>query len=287
MSGRAALAALALTGAGYLWWRQQQDAPGGQGDAITAPAPLDPAEWLRQQSGGTVETFDALQAGQAQNRQGGRMAFNFAPIFAWGMDRLSGLFGGGGSRPSSGSSTAPDRATGTPPFNPPGGARASTPLASASAPGGVGGADFGATESRYNLPRGYLARTAQIESAMNPNARNPRSSAGGLFQFIDSTARAYGLRNRFDPVQATDAAGRLGRDNARHLRGVLGREPTGAELYLAHQQGAGGAARLLRDPNARAVDVVGRDAVRLNGGGDDMTAGQFAGLWLNKFNRGV
>lgn len=150
---------------------------------------------------------------------------------------------------------------------------------------GPGGVDFAEYEARYNLPRGYLRRTAEIESSMNPNAQNPRSSAGGLFQFINATAADYGVRNRFDPVEATDAAARLARDNANRLRPVLGREPTGGELYLAHQQGGAGAVRLLRNRNARAVDVVGRQQVRLNGGDDNMTAGQFADLWINKWNR--
>jgi hypothetical protein len=145
---------------------------------------------------------------------------------------------------------------------------------------------FTAYEARYGLPEGYLERTAQIESGGNPNAKNPNSSAGGLFQFIDSTAQQYGLQNKFDPAQATDAAARLAADNAMHLRRVLGREPTAAELYLAHQQGAGGAAKLLANPNARAVDVVGADAVRLNGGDANMTAGQFASKWTGKFGGG-
>lgn len=151
---------------------------------------------------------------------------------------------------------------------------------------GPGGVDFGRHERQYGLPGGYLERTAQIESAMNPNAKNPRSSAGGLFQFINSTAKAYGLADRYDPAQATDAASRLARDNQRHLRRTLGREPTAAELYLAHQQGAGGAAKLLSNPNGRAVDTVGGAAIRLNGGNSNMTNQQFANLWLNKFNKG-
>ncbi|SPU27851.1 Transglycosylase SLT domain [Candidatus Bartonella washoeensis] len=55
--------------------------------------------------------------------------------------------------------------------------------------------------ARYGLPAHYLYRVAQIESGGNPNARNPRSSAGGLYQFIDSTAKQYGLQDRFDPCK--------------------------------------------------------------------------------------
>lgn len=142
---------------------------------------------------------------------------------------------------------------------------------------------FADASRRHGVPVEYLQRTAQIESSMNPAARNPRSSAGGLFQFIDSTARQYGLQDRFDPVQATDAAARLAADNARALRSAIGRDPTPAELYLAHQQGAGGATRLLANPTAPAASIVGEQAIRLNGGRPGMTAGDFANLWINKF----
>ncbi|WP_175868720.1 transglycosylase SLT domain-containing protein [Bartonella gabonensis] len=129
--------------------------------------------------------------------------------------------------------------------------------------------------ARYGLPESYLYRVAQVESGGNPNARNPRSSAGGLYQFIDSTAKQYGLQDRFDPMQAADAMGRLTLDNRNHLSRVLGRAPTEAELYLAHQQGAGGAARLLQNPHANAAQLVGSNAVGLNAGNNAMRASDF------------
>ena len=141
---------------------------------------------------------------------------------------------------------------------------------------------FAQAEAQYGLPKGYLTQTASIESGFNPSAKNPNSSASGLFQFVNGTARQYGLTNPFDPAASTDAAARLAADNKAHLTRTLGREPTAGELYLAHQQGAGGAAKLLSNPNARAVDVVGLDAVRLNGGDPNMTAGQFAQRWVGK-----
>ncbi len=144
------------------------------------------------------------------------------------------------------------------------------------------GPDFAALEQQYGLPQGYLQRTAQIESGGNPNAQNPNSSAGGMFQFIDSTAKQYGLENKFDPMASADAAARLARDNLGYLKHALGREPSAGELYLAHQQGAGGAAKLLAAGNAPAASVVGADAARLNGGGG-MTAADFANQWTGKF----
>jgi hypothetical protein len=145
---------------------------------------------------------------------------------------------------------------------------------------------FDKTEDKYGLPSGYLARTAKIESGLNPDARNEFSGASGLFQFVPSTAKQYGLDDPTDPAASADAAGRLGRDNQQVLRAALGRDPTAAELYLAHQQGANGALALLANPNAPAASIVGRDAVLQNGGSLGMTAGQFANLWQNKFEGG-
>jgi hypothetical protein len=146
------------------------------------------------------------------------------------------------------------------------------------------GLDFSTLEAENGLPAGFLERTAFLESRGNPRAKNPDSSAGGLFQQIDDNARAYGVKDRFDPVQSTDGAVDFAVDNMRILTTALGRKPTAAELYLAHQQGGEGARRLLANPNAKAVDIVGAEAVRLNGGNVDMTANEFASLWLDKFN---
>lgn len=138
----------------------------------------------------------------------------------------------------------------------------------------------------HGVDAGVLTTIASLESSFNPQAQNPNSSAGGLFQFIDGTARQYGLTNRFDPDQASDAAARLTRDNITALSRALGRQPTVGEIYLAHQQGAQGAIRLLTAPAPQlASAVVGRDAVRLNGGNPDtMTARDFAAQWVNRAN---
>lgn len=124
-------------------------------------------------------------------------------------------------------------------------------------------------------------RIAQIESGLDPNARNPKSSAGGVFQFLDSTAAHYGLRNKFDPAEAAAAAARLTADNASVLSKALGRAPDGAELYLAHQQGAGGALGILRDPSGPA-----RGANFDLNGGVGQTKGAFADAWRRRYEGG-
>ena len=140
-----------------------------------------------------------------------------------------------------------------------------------------------AAAAKYGVDPAYLLRAAQIESGMNPNDANPRSSAKGLFQFIDSTRARYGNFDPYDPAASSDAAARLSVDNAGAIRRALGREPTNGELYLAHQQGAAGALKLLTNPDAPAESVVGSDAFRLNGGRPGETASQFASRWTSKF----
>lgn len=147
------------------------------------------------------------------------------------------------------------------------------------------GIDFEGYETEAGLPTGFLNTMAIIESGGNPSAQNDSSSAGGLFQQIDSNAAQYGVVDRLDPVQSTEGAVAFAQDNTVYLASRIGREPTGAELYLAHQQGPGGAASLLANPDKLAVDIVGADAVRLNGGSLDMTAQEFANIWINKYNK--
>jgi len=142
---------------------------------------------------------------------------------------------------------------------------------------------FDEIETGYGLPSGYLDQTAQIESGYNPRSHNELSGAKGMFQFISSTAREYGLKNPWDPVASADAAARYAVKNQTALRDALGRDPTAGELYLAHQQGTDGAVRLLSNPNARAADVVGSKAIMANGGNVQMTAGQFANRWTSRY----
>lgn len=138
----------------------------------------------------------------------------------------------------------------------------------------------------------FLIAQAQVESAMNPDARARTSSATGLYQFIESTwlgtmqrhgprfglgdvasqisvtedgttyvndpaAREAILAMRSDPQVAAFMAAGLAEDNRAHLAPILGRQPDHGELYLAHFLGAGGAGRFLsamaEDPNQSAA----------------------------------
>lgn len=139
----------------------------------------------------------------------------------------------------------------------------------------------------------YLLAAAKVESNLNPSAKAPTSSAGGLFQFIDQTwlgtlkesggSLGYGRyanaisRNdsgkfvvddpamrreimslKQDPTANAVMAGAFTQSNAAYLKERLGRDATEGELYIAHFMGAGGAAKLIgqaeASPGAKAAD---------------------------------
>jgi hypothetical protein len=138
------------------------------------------------------------------------------------------------------------------------------------------------------VPGGFtptgLARTAQIESGGRAGVVNSIGMAG-LMQFSSATWKLYGQGSPLDARAATLAAQKYAADNARALAPVLGRAPTDAELYIAHQQGGGGAKKLFANPNTRAGDLVGDKAIIQNGGDPNKPASAFTDMWINKFNK--
>ena len=156
-------------------------------------------------------------------------------------------------------------------------------------------ADVGAAIHRasvtHDVPEDWLARTAQVEGD-----GTSETGATGRFQFLPSTARQYGVSNPRDPMQAADGAARLYNDNKATLTATLGRDPTGPELYLAHQQGAAGAAALLEHPDlpanvvlasVRGDQQIANISVTANGGSLGMKAGDFAALQEQRFAGGA
>lgn len=92
-------------------------------------------------------------------------------------------------------------------------------------------------------PKHLLAMT-QMESGGNANAVSS-TGAAGLMQFTSGTAKEMGLNNRFDPEANVRAGADLYLKNKQHLESK-GEAATLDNLYLAHQQGAGGAVSLLK-----------------------------------------
>ena len=75
------------------------------------------------------------------------------------------------------------------------------------------------TASRWNVSAALLAAQLYAESGFNPFAVSP-AGARGIAQFMPGTARAYGLRDPFDPHRSIDAQARLMRDLLRRFASV-------------------------------------------------------------------
>ena len=73
--------------------------------------------------------------------------------------------------------------------------------------------------SRWSVSAALLAAQIEAESGFNPTAVSP-AGARGIAQFMPATARAYGLRDPFDPAQSINAQARLMRDLLRRFASV-------------------------------------------------------------------
>lgn len=123
------------------------------------------------------------------------------------------------------------------------------------------------------VPQSYFDYTRGRESSGNVYAKNPRSSATGLYQFTEGTwndlARKYpqlqlSADGRLDPAQQERAMRQFTQDNADFL-GSRGYQPTTSNLYLAHRFGPQGALQLLTaDQNAPVASVVSPAVMKAN-----------------------
>ncbi len=144
-------------------------------------------------------------------------------------------------------------------------------------------------------PATYHARTVQLELGNKPLTTTNASGHMGPVQASGQWWNEFGAGG--SPFNLNDSIAALDRETQRNqptLTRVLGREPSNADLYLAHQQGLGGAVALLTHPNANVIDALApayggnrataMQAVLGNGGSVDMTAGQFAQMWADRYN---
>lgn len=146
-----------------------------------------------------------------------------------------------------------------------------------------GGSPAGASQSGPAASTGgaggdYFSTVRGAESGGNPNARNPRSSATGLYQFTDDTwrglvnspeGRQAGLTmdGRSNPQQQEAAMRIFTAGNTAALR-AAGQDPTPGNLYMAHFLGRTGGPAFLgalqRSPDAPAVSAVGAGVPQAN-----------------------
>ena len=120
----------------------------------------------------------------------------------------------------------------------------------------------------------YLKTIALLESGGDANAKAKTSSAGGMFQFIDSTwtqmtkemGKDYSLKDKFDPKKAEEVAAYFSSKQKGQLEKGIGRQASSTDMYMSHFLGAGGATKFLnamgKDPkqSAAALDPAAAKA---------------------------
>jgi hypothetical protein len=139
-------------------------------------------------------------------------------------------------------------------------------------------------------PSDYRASTVARESGGDPNAKNPRSSASGLYQFTKATWRRLGGQWGPDDskpfgglavsvAEQTARFNQLTGGNAGALQRA-GIAITNATLYAAHFLGSPTAVRVLRAPaSASLAALVGSKVMQQNPQLAGFTVGDFR-RWL-------
>lgn len=150
---------------------------------------------------------------------------------------------------------------------------------------------------------------ASIESGGNPAAS--KGSYKGLFQLSDEGFRKFGGQGDIYNAEANARAGAQSiKADIAAFQSKMGRPPTATELYLTHQQGQGGIAAHLSNPDAPAwqnmlstgegrqkgegwakaaiwgnvpSDIKGQ----FPGGVESLTSRQFVAIWDSKVNGGA
>lgn len=147
----------------------------------------------------------------------------------------------------------------------------------------------------------YLGKLINIESNNDP--RQITGSNRGLGQFGPKEEARYGINdnNWTDPDVQKKAIMTHTNNNRNIFIKTMGREPTQGELYLMHQQGEAGGPALLKNPDIPAwqairqyypSDKIAKLAITgnipdkhplKNKDPNDVTAGEFAKLWISRF----
>jgi hypothetical protein len=142
------------------------------------------------------------------------------------------------------------------------------------------------------FPQNFTQTMASIESQGGQNLTSP-TGAVGPFQFTGIAANQVGIpkAQTTDPYIGAQAAAELASQNRDRFMQAYGREPTGSELYLMHQQGASGAMAVLgTDPNtlvSQMTPTVQRNilAQGISGINSGSTVGDFANYFDQKYTQ--
>lgn len=143
------------------------------------------------------------------------------------------------------------------------------------------------------IPPNVALTIAHIETGgtFSHTAKNPTSSAHGLFQVLDKSWSNLGGGDRSNIDEQIRIGFKHMKQAESHIKKSIGRELQPHEHYLGHLLGPGGASAVLKaDPNTPLIDVVRKydpknaNAIVKNNAMDGMTVGQAIGKWRNKWN---
>lgn len=138
----------------------------------------------------------------------------------------------------------------------------------------------GSLQQAEEIARASVGRTVGLESGGRADAKNPRSTAAGVGQFLERTwlevlgrnrpellagkSRAQVLALRNDPTIAREMTEAFAVENARGLY-ESGLPVTPQTIYLAHHFGIGGARQMLRaDPDTPVSNLLPGRALAAN-----------------------
>lgn len=143
------------------------------------------------------------------------------------------------------------------------------------------------------IPPNVALTIAHLETGgtFSHTAKNPTSTAHGLFQVLDKSWKNLGGGDRSNIDEQIRIGFKHMKQAESHIKKSIGRELQPHEHYLGHLLGPGGASAILKaDPDAKLIDVVRKydpknanDIVK-NNAMEGMTVGQAIGKWRNKWN---
>lgn len=161
--------------------------------------------------------------------------------------------------------------------------------------------------TKHGVDADLLATFAQIESSGRPGVRT--GSYKGLFQLSNGEFKKHGgSGNIYDASANADAAAAKLKKESESFQNEYGRAPTALDLYLTHQQGEGGYANHMANPERPAwqnmLDTAeGRKKgekwakaaiwgnipndvkARFPGGVENVSSAEFMELWQEKIDR--
>lgn len=158
---------------------------------------------------------------------------------------------------------------------------------------------------RTGVPYSIFHSFGNIESSMNPHAKT--GSYKGLFQLSNTEFHSNGGGNIYNAEDNANAFANIVKRNSNLFKQTTGRDPTGFDLYMMHQQGTDGYAQHLKDPTRPAWQSMyatregrekgpgwskkaiwgnlGPQDKRRFGSVDNVTSGDFLNSWKAKVER--